>query len=845
MIFIFFVILCLTFSIKLLDTMKIFFFVLLSVTFQLSYAFPSCPVDGSVEYMNKCFWVIHVIVDSHQAKDQCAAYNAYPANIYSESHYNSIMTYLRAERGGFYYVYLGMKYDNQVLTNYDGSPALYENWRAGDPLDMWGNEDEMTRVAIDIFPDPTNTGNGMLTTNQWWEKEGVLCEIEATMCPVLDFPPGIVSCTPANRAFQTVCRYVCPTGYEPDITGQEVTCEADQNWSNTENMPTTCNAVDCGSYGDVEDGSVDCAGGTTYTQTCRVSCKTGYEPVQETSQCQANGQWSSPRLGCSIVECEDFEYDGTRTCVPINNPPFAYTTACSVQCPEGTEVVSGSKIQRCLASGEWDENAPTCRIQMCSSLEFPPGRVSCTPDNRDYATVCSFVCNTGYEPNIPSQTVTCELDKTWSNLENMPEECNPVDCGSYGYVEGGSVQCDGGTTYSQTCSVTCRNGYELVQGTSHCQADAQWSQPRLECSRILCRSLEFSNQPGKMMCDPPGFGHPSICSFVCDAGYTLKGDESELTCESDGEWDGIEPTCKDVICDKLSFEDGTVSCPDGTGYAAVCKFECSFPLKLYGSDETTCLSSEEWSHGVPECREFSPKCDDAIEPLSCEDDCDDNSDCEVDEVCCPSSCGLTCKKVKNEPKPKNPFLNVNKQTLLLLLAASSQRKPVSRPPVRRPPQCPRCNRNACTTGLYSCPTYLNALCGTTCNGCRAHFLYRNNPRVEVGNRCLCPQNIPPNPRCGGYMCNGVRCANFPQAECRVYGCGPTCYLQFFNRFGRRVSCIQQATCQPGINSVGLCARACLSASCPKYPAAHCRVRCNGCPAEFFDQRTNMPITNCN
>ncbi|XP_039255604.2 P-selectin-like [Styela clava] len=655
---------------------------------------------------------------------------------------------------------------------------------------------------------------------------------------------GALSCSPPF-VFTDVCTYNCDPGFILQGSEQRQ-CQSTGEWDGSSGQ--SCRPVKCSDPAfDTTHGTQACPGGNDYQSTCTSSCESGYELNGDASvMCQQNEQWSGTLpTECTPVSCDVFPYDGTRTCAPNNNPPFSFGTACSIECPQGTELISGSLLLLCLEDGTWSGPPPTCRIRMCSVLEFPPGEVSCTPNNFDYDTVCRYTCNSGYEVDIPWQTVTCELDKTWSNIENMPTACNPVDCGAYGDVEGGSVQCEDGTTYTQICRVSCMTGYSLVQETSRCQANALWSLPRLECSRILCRSLDFNNQPGNMMCDPPGFGYPSTCSFVCHAGYTLKGDKSELTCQIDGSWDGIEPTCKDVICDDLSLEEGTVSCPDGTGYAAVCKFECSFPLKLYGSDETTCLASGEWSHGVPECRKFSPKCDDAIEPLICEDNCDDNSDCEVDEVCCPSSCGLTCKKVKDEPKPKNPFLNINKQTLLLLLAASSRRKPVSRPPVRRPPQCPRCNRNACTTGLHSCPTYLNALCGTTCNGCRAHFLYRNNPRVEVGNRCLCPRNSPPNPRCGGYMCNGVRCANFPQAECRVYGCGPTCYLQFFDRFGRRVLCRQKATCQPGINSVGLCARACLSASCPKYSAAHCRVRCNGCPAEFFDQRTNMPITDCN
>nr|XP_039261820.1 P-selectin-like [Styela clava] len=476
---------------------------------------------------------------------------------------------------------------------------------------------------------------------------------------------------------------------------------------------------------------------------------------------------------------------------------------------------------------------PVCGAVMCQPLTFPAGSVARDPPNTiDYGTECSFECEPGYEPDVPGLTMTCEADQNWSG--NMPTSCQPVNCGNYPDIINGESKCED-TTYQKTCSVECRPGFREKNSQSQCMADGQWSDPPLECERIVCLELDFSNQPGLMACNPSGFSYPSTCSFRCKDGYELKGSET-LTCQENGMWDDIEPTCLDVFCPELSLEGGTVDCSDGWEYSSECTFKCNFPLILYGEDEITCRANGQWSALVPKCKLFDPRCEDALEPSTCVDNCETNSDCKESELCCKSSCGLTCKKIKDDTK--KPFLNLNKAAVLALLLANGNRR--QRPASR--PVCPRCNVNACSH--TSCPTFLNAVCRTSCNGCRAYFINPSNLKHDITSRCTCPPGSQPNHYCGGYMCNGVGCANFPQAQCRVYGCGQTCYLQFFDRFGRRLPCREKTTCQPGINSIGLCTRGCLGASCPKYPEAHCRVLCPGCPAQFYNQITNQPILDC-
>ncbi|XP_077975433.1 P-selectin-like isoform X1 [Styela clava] len=671
---------------------------------------------------------------------------------------------------------------------------------------------------------------------QWSGTDGQWCKV--VTCTTLSFGGSngkITGCTiDIDPEYSAVCKFECDVGYE--LQGdEERTCQDDGEWSGTDGQ--WCKVVTCSalSFGDSNGKITGCITDIDleFSTVCRFECYMGYElQGEEERTCQENGFWSGTGgQSCKIISCSELSFEGTIECAPENSLDFR--TACFFTCPVGEFVVSGNQLRNCQADGQWSGIAPVCGTITCQALTFPDGSVVCDPpDAIDYNTKCSFICPSGYEPDVSGLTMTCELDKNWSG--SMPSSCLPVDCGPYPNIENGDSVCDG-TTYQKTCSVTCNLGYKEKNSQSQCMADGQWSDPPLECSRILCPDRDFSNQPGSINCNPPGFGYPSTCRFTCVDGYRLKGRET-LTCQEDGMWNDIQPTCLDVYCQRLSLGDGTVSCPGGLGYASKCTFKCNFPMTLYGEQETTCLANEQWSSPVPECKLFDPKCEDAIAPTTCVDNCETNVDCEESEVCCQSSCGLTCNKVKVDKK--KPFLNLDKKTALLLILANSKRRP--RPPP--PPVCPVCNINACVRAV--CPTYLNAICKTSCNGCREHFFNPYNLRYDIVRQCKCPPNIPPNPHCGGYMCNGVRCANSLQAQCRVYGCGPMCYLQFFDRFGRRVPCKQKATCQPGINSIGLCPRGCLGASCPKYPEAHCRVLCPGCSAQFYDQRTNLAIVDC-
>nr|XP_039255745.1 P-selectin-like [Styela clava] len=490
------------------------------------------------------------------ARDFCVSLDGYLVSINSETEQSFVNKLMPS---GISY-WIGLFSIETVQTRTagwqwaDGTVFSYTHWGFNEP-------NSNSERCVETISTP-NIWNDHFCT---YEKSFV-CEVvaEPVTCSDISFPDPngmITDCQNSNEPpAGTVCRYVCYPEYV--LEGDETrTCQEDGSWSGTDDH--SCKVVTCQALVfDDPNGQITGCDNEMDAQidtVCNFECDSGYTLEGQTSRrCEENGLWSGQaEQFCKVVTCSELSFEGTIECIPENSIEF--DTACVFSCPLGKAKISGDVIRFCQADGQWSGIMPVCGALMCSLLTFPAGSVVCNPsDSIVYGTVCSFECPSGYEPDVPGLTMTCEADQDWSG--SMPTSCQPVDCGSYPDVLNGQSMCDG-TTYQKTCFAICNLGYKVKNAQSQCMADGQWGVPALECSRIICSDLDFNNQPGKMTCNPPGFGYPSTCSFICFDGYELKGSET-LTCQKDAMWDDIEPTCLDVYCPALSLEGGIVDCSD-------------------------------------------------------------------------------------------------------------------------------------------------------------------------------------------------------------------------------------------------------------------------------------------
>lgn len=60
-------------------------------------------------------------------------------------------------------------------------------------------------------------------------------------------------------------------------------------------------------------------------------------------------------------------------------------------------------------------------------------------------------------------------------------------------------------------------------------------------------------------------GRTTVWALSCDAGTSVSG-TGTLSCQEDGTWSSVQPSCSKFLCESLSVR------PDRTGYIPVKKF---------------------------------------------------------------------------------------------------------------------------------------------------------------------------------------------------------------------------------------------------------------------------------
>ena len=180
-----------------------------------------------------------------------------------------------------------------------------------------------------------------------------------------------------------------------------------------------------------------------------------------------------------------------------------------------------------------------------------------------------------------------------------------VQCSTLSDPSNGRVSQQGNNP-GDRASYTCNSGYELVgQSTRTCQNNGQWSGVAPTCTQIVCRNL--SNPPNGRVTLSIGVFIGSQATYTCNRGYSLVGDSTRV-CQNDGTWTGRAPICRIINCGELnSPSNGQVTIIDNTaGGTAV--YTCNLGYTLVGRDTRTCQEDGSWSGTAPICRRV--RCDD-------------------------------------------------------------------------------------------------------------------------------------------------------------------------------------------------------------------------------------------
>ncbi|CAH1248695.1 CSMD3 [Branchiostoma lanceolatum] len=355
-----------------------------------------------------------------------------------------------------------------------------------------------------------------------------------------------------------------------------------------------------------DDCSGDCGGDgrTTYTRyvtvfaQCGGSCfgsGTKYEPC--IGSCN-HGTWKS-NAGNGYCECNS-GFTGTCcesevVCSDLPPPPHGsatgghtYQEIKTFSCDAGYRL-EGSAIRECTASGTWTGSDTVCNRIQCSQLN-PPTHGSVHGGN-NYNDIVHFSCNTGH-------ALTGSYNRTWQEnglWTGTQPTCTAQECPELDTPLNG--QKTGGTSVGSFLIFFCNEGYDLTGGDimRTCQPDQTWSGTDSTCERKICpvlsRPLNGNITGGHLYGD--------VVTFTCTAGYDLTGSET-MTCQSNGQWGGLQPLCSRAQCPALSpIANGQMS--GGNLFGQQVSFVCNSGYHLVGSSSRICQADRSWSGTQPSC----------------------------------------------------------------------------------------------------------------------------------------------------------------------------------------------------------------------------------------------------
>eukprot|EP00058_Branchiostoma_floridae_P011307 XP_002596795.1 hypothetical protein BRAFLDRAFT_73689 [Branchiostoma floridae] len=238
--------------------------------------------------------------------------------------------------------------------------------------------------------------------------------------------------------------------------------------------------VDICSFAKVPDhGLLNCSG-STYQETCQLTCQRGYEPAGANSfLCTGTGNWSG-LPSCNPVRCGDSpQYPHTR----FDCGGSTYGHNCTTACDEGYQRTNKTEI-RCDHNGNWtlqnesilvdpenmvDQTELFCEKKDCGIPNtISDGYNNCT--GTKYGDSCRPTCNQGYRPTnhrnepLPSDvTFSCLSSGQW---DEQPL-CIPSDYCSLGWH---NCSDDLGVCYVTGHQLHgCRCAHGAVGNGTHCE----------------------------------------------------------------------------------------------------------------------------------------------------------------------------------------------------------------------------------------------------------------------------------------------------------------------------------------------------------------------------------------
>eukprot|EP00111_Clytia_hemisphaerica_P006027 TCONS_00017431-protein len=380
--------------------------------------------------------------------------------------------------------------------------------------------------------------------------------------------------------------------------------------------PTLCVDVDeCSTNkGNCQDKCINNHG----SYSC--GCRAGYRISKDKHSCEDLNECSSSSTNnCQQVcvntrgsykcQCEpgySLSSDGSsciaHRCPGVNSPVNgrvsqgfgSYKALITYSCSSSRYRLNGPAERTCQANGQWSGRNPTCDRVNCGVLPSPyNGQASLK------GSAYHFSCLGGFGL-VGSSVRTCQSSGLWSGSQPrcVPQYCPRITTPANGKLIGSSYSVDAAIMAS------CNEGYMLQNAGSRfriCQRNSQWSGADAKCIALSCGKptpIENGQIQGSR------YNYKDQVTYSCKAGYGLSGN-GVRTCQLDGHWSGIEPSCLFNSCGYPgSIANGQII-GDDYSFGKQVTYKCDIGYRLSGYNKRSCQNSGRWSGSKPSCQEIT------------------------------------------------------------------------------------------------------------------------------------------------------------------------------------------------------------------------------------------------
>ncbi|XP_060793447.1 complement factor H-like isoform X2 [Neoarius graeffei] len=212
-------------------------------------------------------------------------------------------------------------------------------------------------------------------------------------------------------------------------------------------------------------------------------------------------------------------------------------------------------------------------------------------------------CSIGYIPERASASRSMTCTGTqWSDLAL---QCKKRSCGNPGEIPNGKYLFPEGILFGATITAQCNEGYRLIgtRATRNCR-ESGWDGRNPTCEVVKCEKPPTISG-GVFEPDLDAYDYGEGVTYHCNRGLDLIG-SSVISCSGDGTFQPLPPQCRDVSCERLvipnSSRIGGKSPP--YKYNNFVQYQCDEGYRMEGSGYLTCKENG-WDPPPPRCIEIT------------------------------------------------------------------------------------------------------------------------------------------------------------------------------------------------------------------------------------------------